>query len=72
MDVQAERAIMELLLDLQREQSTTIVFVTHLQSAIEHFARRVALITHRGGMLIGDKQTMLSPGMLARAYAGGE
>ena len=72
MDVQAERAIMELLLDLQRERSTTIVFVTHLQSAIEHFARRVALITRGGGMLIGDKQTMLSPEMLARAYAGGE
>jgi ABC-type Mn2+/Zn2+ transport system ATPase subunit len=72
MDVQAEGAIMELLLDLQRERSTTIVFVTHLQSAIEHFARRVALITRGGGMLIGDKQTMLSPEMLARAYAGGE
>jgi ABC-type glutathione transport system ATPase component len=68
MDVQAERAIMELLLDLQRERSTTIVFVTHLQSAIEHFARRVALITRGGGMLIGDKQAMLSPEMLARAY----
>src|ERR1035437_6449037 len=57
-----------LLLDLQRERSTTIVFVTHLQSAIEHFARRVALITRGGGMLIGDKQAMLSPEMLARAY----
>ncbi len=72
MDVQAERAIMELLMDLQRERSTTIVFVTHLQSAIEHFARRVALITRAGGMLIGEKQTMLSPEMLARAYAGAE
>ena len=72
MDVQAERAIMELLLDLQREGSKTIVFVTHLQSAIEHFARRVALITRGGGMLIGDKQEMLAPEMLARAYVGGE
>jgi ABC-type Mn2+/Zn2+ transport system ATPase subunit len=72
MDVQAERAIMELLLDLQREGSKTIVFVTHLQSAIENFARRVALITRGGGMLIGDKQAMLSPEMLARAYVGGE
>ena len=72
MDVQAERAIMELLLDLQRERSTTIVFVTHLQSAIEHFARRVALLTRAGGMLIGEKQTMLSTEMLARAYAGAE
>jgi ABC-type Mn2+/Zn2+ transport system ATPase subunit len=72
MDVQAEGAIMELLLDLQRERSTTIVFVTHLQSAIEHFARRVALITRAGGMLIGEKQTMLSAEMLARAYAGVE
>jgi ABC-type dipeptide/oligopeptide/nickel transport system ATPase subunit len=63
---------MELLLDLQRERSTTIVFVTHLQSAIEHFARRVALITRAGGMLIGEKQAMLSSEMLARAYAGVE
>jgi ABC-type Mn2+/Zn2+ transport system ATPase subunit len=72
MDVQAEGAIMELLLDLQRERSTTIVFVTHLQSAIEHFSRRVALITRAGGMLIGEKQAMLSPEVLARAYAGAE
>lgn len=72
MDLQAERAIMELLLDLQRERSTTIVFVTHLFSAIEHFARRVALITRDGGLVIGAKAEVLSPHVLARAYAEGE
>ncbi len=68
MDLEAERAIMELLLDLQREKSTTIVFVTHLLSAIENFARRVALITRDGSLIIGDKAAMLAPESLARAY----
>jgi ABC-type Mn2+/Zn2+ transport system ATPase subunit len=68
MDLPAERAIMELLLDLQRDQSATIVFVTHLMSAVEHFARRVALITRFGTLAIGSKEEMLAPSNLARAY----
>ena len=72
MDIGSERAIMELLLDLQREKATTIVFVTHLLSAVEHFARRVALITRNGTLLIGEKAEMLSPQSLARAYAEGD
>ena len=72
MDIESERAIMELLLDLQREKATTIVFVTHLLSAIEHFARRVALITRDGTLLIGEKADMLSEESLARAYAEGD
>jgi manganese/zinc/iron transport system ATP- binding protein len=72
MDVEAERAIMELLLGLQQEKSTTIVFVTHLLSAIEHFARRVALITRDGTVVIGDKAAMLAPDNMARAYAATE
>ncbi|MGH7948593.1 MAG: metal ABC transporter ATP-binding protein [Candidatus Binataceae bacterium] len=69
MDLEAERAIMELLLDLQRERGTTIVFVTHLLSAIEHFARRVALITRSGSVIEGAKAEMLAPASIARAYA---
>ncbi|HEX3408724.1 MAG TPA: metal ABC transporter ATP-binding protein [Candidatus Binataceae bacterium] len=69
MDLEAERAIMELLLDLQSEKSTTIVFVTHLLSAIEHFARRVALITRDGTVVVGAKEQMLAPESIARAYA---
>ncbi len=72
MDLEAERATMELLLDLQSEKSTTIVFVTHLLSAIEHFARQVALITRDGNVVIGDKEQMLAPGNIARAYASQE
>ena len=72
MDLEAERAIMELLLDLQSEKSTTIVFVTHLLSAIEHFARRVALITRDGTVVIGAKEEMLAPDNIARAYAAQE
>jgi len=43
-------------------------------SAVEHFSRRVALITRDGTMIIGDKTTMLAPNNLARAYslAGGK
>ena len=69
MDLEAERAIMELLLDLQREKSTTVVFVTHLLSAVQNFARRVALITRHGTLLIGAKEAMLSKESLTRAYA---
>jgi ABC-type Mn2+/Zn2+ transport system ATPase subunit len=69
MDLEAERAIMELLLDLQKEKSTTVVFVTHLLSAIQNFARRVALITRHGTLLIGAKEAMLSKESLTRAYA---
>lgn len=69
MDLEAERAIMELLLGLQRERGTTIVFVTHMLSAIEHFARRVALITRSGSVIEGAKAEMLAPANLARAYA---
>ena len=72
MDLEAERAIMELLLGLQNEKSTTIVFVTHLLSAIEHFARRVALITRDGTVVIGTKEQMLAPETIARAYAAQE
>jgi|SRR5271157_5057895 len=71
MDLNAERAIMEFLVDLQQEQGTTIVFVTHLLSAIENFARRVALITRDGSLIVGAKDTMLSPDNLARAYSAG-
>jgi ABC-type Mn2+/Zn2+ transport system ATPase subunit len=69
MDLEAERAIMELLLGLQQEKSTTIVFVTHLLSAIEHFARRVALITRWGTLITGTKDEMLEPENISRAYA---
>jgi ABC-type Mn2+/Zn2+ transport system ATPase subunit len=70
MDLEAERAVMELLQDLQREQGTTIVFVTHLLSAIEHFARRVALITRDESIVAGPQAEMLAPASLARAYTG--
>lgn len=69
MDIEAERSIMELLLGLQREKATTIVFVTHMLSVIERFARRVALITRDGSLVIGSKAEMLSTATLARAYA---
>src|SRR5579863_132535 len=68
MDIEAERAIMELLLDLQQTNATTILFVTHLLSAIQNFARRVALITRDGSLLIGPKAEMLASRSLARAY----
>ncbi len=68
MDLQGERAIMELLIGLQKERNTTIVFVTHLLSTVEQYARRVALITREGGLIAGSKQEMLCPESLRRAY----
>ncbi len=68
MDVNSERAIMELLTELQTAKQTTIVFVTHLLSTIERYARRVALITFDGRLLVGSKKAMLEPEVLAGAY----
>ncbi len=68
MDVNSERAIMELLTELQAEKKTTVVFVTHLLSTIETYARRVALITFDGKLLVGEKAEMLAPEVLAGAY----
>lgn len=68
MDVNSERAIMELLTELQTTKQTTVVFVTHLLSTIERYARRVALITFDGRILVGEKQAMLKPDVLAGAY----
>jgi manganese/zinc/iron transport system ATP- binding protein len=68
MDMSSERAIMELLSELQEKKQTTIVFVTHLLSTIERYAHRVALITSKGSLLIGDKSKMLSPDVLKQAY----
>lgn len=68
MDMSSERAIMELLTELQREKQATIVFVTHMLSTIERYAHRVALITTDGGLQVGEKAQMLAPDVLAKAY----
>ncbi|HVC09215.1 MAG TPA: ABC transporter ATP-binding protein [Elusimicrobiota bacterium] len=68
MDINSEKAIMELLTELQKEKGTTVVFVTHLMSTIERYARRVALITFQGKLLVGAKSEMLAPEVLAEAY----
>lgn len=68
MDMGSEKAIMELLIELQKEKNTTVVFVTHLLSTIERYAHRVALITTDGKLLVGEKKEMLSPAVMASAY----
>jgi len=68
MDMGSEKAIMELLIELQKEKKTTVVFVTHLLSTIERYAHRVALITTDGKLLVGEKAEMLSPAVMTRAY----
>jgi ABC-type Mn2+/Zn2+ transport system ATPase subunit len=68
MDMNSERAIMELLSELQRDKKATIVFVTHLLSTIEKYAHRVAIITSEGELLVGDKSQLLKPDVLMKAY----
>ncbi len=68
MDVSSEKAIMELLSELQKEKQTTVVFVTHLLHTIERYAHRVALITSDGSLIVGEKSKMLAPDVMARAY----
>lgn len=68
MDMVSERAIMELLSELQRDKHATIVFVTHLLSTIERYAHRVALITTDGQLLIGEKSQIMTPEVMTKAY----
>jgi len=68
MDMVSERAIMELLSDLQKEKNATIVFVTHLLSTIERYAHRAALITSEGELLIGQKSEIMTPEVMTKAY----
>ena len=68
MDMNSERAIMELLTELQQEKKTTTIFVTHLLSTIQKYAHRVALITSDGQLMVGEKEKMLSAEVMARAY----
>ena len=71
MDMNSERAIMELLKELQQEKQATIVFVTHLLSTIERYAHRAALITSAGANFsIGEKSEIdeASPSVMAKAF----
>jgi len=68
MDMVSERAIMELLSELQKEKEATIVFVTHLISTIERYAHRAALITSNGKLLIGQKSEIMTPEVMTQAY----
>jgi ABC-type Mn2+/Zn2+ transport system ATPase subunit len=68
MDLNSERAIMELLSELQRDKEATIVFVTHLLSTIEKYAHRVAIITSEGELLVGSKSELMKPEVLMKAY----
>ena len=68
MDMVSERAIMELLSELQKEKQATIVFVTHLLSTIERYAHRAALITSDGKLLIGQKSEIMTPDVMTKAY----
>ena len=68
MDMNSERAIMELLSELQRDKNATIVFVTHLLSTIERYAHRVAIITSGGEVLEGNKAELMRPEVFMKAY----
>jgi len=68
MDMVSERAIMELLTELQKDKQATIVFVTHLLSTIERYAHRVAIITSSGELLVGEKSQLMTPEVLTKAY----
>ena len=68
MDMNSERAIMELLSELQKQKQATIVFVTHLLSTIQKYAHRAALITSGGKILIGEKSEIMTPEVMMDAY----
>jgi zinc transport system ATP-binding protein len=67
LDFLIEAGILALLADLQREEGTAILFVTHALHLAQRYATHVALF-HGGVVEAGPAVELLRPERLARAY----
>ncbi|MDX2166772.1 MAG: ABC transporter ATP-binding protein [Deltaproteobacteria bacterium] len=67
LDFLIEAGILALLADLQREERTAILFVTHALHLAERYATHVALF-HGGAVEAGPAAELLRAERLARAY----
>lgn len=61
LDVSVQGSLMNLLMKLQLEQSTSYVFISHDLSAVQHLSDTIAVIYVGRVMELGDAVTVLTP-----------
>lgn len=69
LDLPTEDALLRLLAALNHSEQQTILFVTHNIELATRYATHVGLL-YSGQMLAGARETVLTPGNLARIYGG--
>lgn len=67
MDLEGERAIMELIAKLRAESGVTVLFVSHMLNLIANAADRLMLL-HEGQMRIGSVEEIFTPQVLREVY----
>ena len=70
LDLPTENALLRLLASLNHTEQQTILIVTHKVELATRYATHAGLL-HSGQMLAGPRETVLTPGNLARIYGGG-
>ncbi|MBI4635181.1 MAG: metal ABC transporter ATP-binding protein [Candidatus Rokubacteria bacterium] len=72
MDPAAERAVMDLLLQLHREHGLAIVVATHNLSLVGNYAKRIALVDRERRLFqLGTDEEILADETLTRLYGCG-
>jgi peptide/nickel transport system ATP-binding protein len=61
LDVSVQAAIMELLLDIQRKQRTTLIVISHDLGFVRYIADRVVVMYLGQVMEVGDSETVFEP-----------
>ena len=67
LDPTVERGLLDLLVELRREQGLTILFVSHDLTLAERLATHVALF-HDGSAVTGARDVVLTPGNIRKVY----
>ncbi len=67
LDLSTEDALLNFLADLNHEEGTTLLVVTHDLAVAGRYARNVVLV-HGGGTVAGPRERVLTPEHLERAY----
>jgi ABC-type Mn2+/Zn2+ transport system ATPase subunit len=67
LDIASEVALLETLLELNRDEGTTLLFVTHELHLAAQYATHVALFAN-GGVQSGTRDEILEPSLLQRAF----
>lgn len=67
MDLEGERAILDLIARLRRDSGVTVLFVSHMLNLIANAADRLMLL-HEGAVRIGAVSEILTPEVLREVY----